>query len=333
MRNEPTRLTAEITQGWSAPEQRPLLRREDLLALLKLPAYAFVAWTASTRRLDSLAARTARRRAGRNDGTDARGLDWWQRLVGDRISRESLRAAIEARSAHYRLTQLLYLRCLRPWDWRPEVELIGTEHLADALRHGRGAILWTGPFIYTALINKAACAAAGVRLVQLRRARHGRHTSTFGIHVLNRLTKRAEDRFLADRIVIGLGETAKAAVRLMAQRLVENRVIAVAVGVEGKSVCSVPFLDARLTVASGVPKLALRTGAAILPSFTVRGADGRFRTIIEPPLPVDPDADDPVAAIHIAYAQRLEPYVLRYPDQFVCYPQEPLIRFTESAGA
>ena len=86
----------------------------------------------------------------------------------------------------------------------------------------------------------------------------------------------------------------------------------------GGRMIEAPFLDAKLRVASGAPTLALRTGAALLPIYTIAPQAGRYVTTIEPALTVRTDLDERSASEDLLaqYAMRIERLALRWPDQF-----------------
>jgi KDO2-lipid IV(A) lauroyltransferase len=68
-------------------------------------------------------------------------------------------------------------------------------------------------------------------------------------------------------------------------------------------------------------RMAMATGATMLPSFIVRVPDGRYRAIIEGPLPIDRDGDREAALRRNIerYVAVLERYVRQYPDQWYCF--------------
>jgi lauroyl/myristoyl acyltransferase len=74
----------------------------------------------------------------------------------------------------------------------------------------------------------------------------------------------------------------------------------------------VPFCGGHLLLPSGPVKLALASGAPIVPIFTLRGEGKKVRIIIEEPIIVT-DADEALAK----FAAMLERYVQRYPDQWL----------------
>jgi KDO2-lipid IV(A) lauroyltransferase len=81
-------------------------------------------------------------------------------------------------------------------------------------------------------------------------------------------------------------------------------------------------------------RVAMATGAVVLPAFIVSVAGGRYRAIIEEPIPIE-DAGDRDAALRLniaRYVAVLERYVRTYPEQWYCfYPfwDDPSRRETE----
>lgn len=69
----------------------------------------------------------------------------------------------------------------------------------------------------------------------------------------------------------------------------------------------------------GMALLALRTGAAVLPVFNIRQADGRYRVVIEPELPLIRTGDKNlnVEKNTELFTQTIEQYVHDYPDQWL----------------
>jgi KDO2-lipid IV(A) lauroyltransferase len=83
---------------------------------------------------------------------------------------------------------------------------------------------------------------------------------------------------------------------------------------------SVPFLGGTLLLPGGPVKLALATGAPIVPIFSVRMPSGKVKLFIEPP--IDASATDGASrgGSHPAllkWASVLERYVKAYPDQWL----------------
>ena len=104
----------------------------------------------------------------------------------------------------------------------------------------------------------------------------------------------------------------------LTRRLAENRVVSITVTAWGVKTCAAPFLRGMLHVATGAPALAVRTGAALLPVFTLRQQSGKFLTVVEPPIM----ARDSAGREHMLQATiesligRIEHHTLSWPDQF-----------------
>ena len=151
----------------------------------------------------------------------------------------------------------------------------------------------------------------------MARPEHGYSPTRFGVRVLNPVRTRAEDRHLAERVVIGQMPLQEA-MRTLGRRLAANKVVLIAVGAQGRRTCRASFLGGELRVATGAPNLMLRTGAPVLPVFTVREEPGRFRTVVEPPLEARAHAEREQVAQDLvaAVAARTEHHARRWPDQF-----------------
>lgn len=78
----------------------------------------------------------------------------------------------------------------------------------------------------------------------------------------------------------------------------------------------VVFFGQRVHTLSIVGPLAKRTGAAVLPVYSLRGGDGVTRVCIEPEVELGPAADDPAQATQIL-ASHVESWVRRYPEQWL----------------
>lgn len=81
------------------------------------------------------------------------------------------------------------------------------------------------------------------------------------------------------------------------------------------------FFDAPTRLPGGAAALALRTGAAVLPGFTVRTTDGRHVMWLEPPLALTrtSDARADLQANAARIARVLEAAIRRYPEQWTVF--------------
>jgi KDO2-lipid IV(A) lauroyltransferase len=94
------------------------------------------------------------------------------------------------------------------------------------------------------------------------------------------------------------------------------------------------FCHGHIMMPVGPVKLALTTGAPIIPVFAIRSAPGLVRLFTEPAILVDPGSDHEGGmhpAMH-ALARVIESYVSRYPDQWLTL-NPVFCEDTEGAGA
>jgi KDO2-lipid IV(A) lauroyltransferase len=72
----------------------------------------------------------------------------------------------------------------------------------------------------------------------------------------------------------------------------------------------------------GPMRMAMATGAKVLPAFILRRPDGRYRAVIEEPLEIDRGGGDRDAALKRnleRYVAILERYVRANPEQWYCF--------------
>jgi lauroyl/myristoyl acyltransferase len=211
------------------------------------------------------------------------------------------------------------LRDLLRSDWRPEIQVEGADGLQQALADGRGAILWVSPFVFADTIAKMALCRLGHPPIHLSRAIHGFSHSQFGKRWLNPAQHRVENRYLTARIVLSEHQPGMA-LRKLQEALAKREVVTISVQKWGSHVAELPFLNARLRIATGAPSLAWKTGAPLMPVFTIK-EPGRnsFRVIIDKPLPIN-GARSKSEAQRIAvacYTHRLEKFVSVHPSQWL----------------
>ncbi len=162
----------------------------------------------------------------------------------------------------------------------------------------------------------------GLSVSHLSTPTHGFSSSRFGIRYLNRLQTVAEDRHLAERILLPV-EGQNAALKVVVRRLRTNRVVSITAQRGTGRTVDAPFLDGTLTLAPGAPALAYMTGATLLPVFAFRDEGGVIDVTVEPPIDVADGAPREVSVAEAvrAYGRMLEPYVLRYPGQWLGWVQ------------
>lgn len=225
----------------------------------------------------------------------ARLLDGWAPAADAQLISRTLAGRI-----HHARMQVL--RCHRFGTWKPAVKLIGGEHVERALSAGKGAVLWVAPFVYSDLMTKVACHQRGLLTTHLSRRDHPISGTRLGTKLLNPIWTSIERRYIAERVVMAPGQTA-AALRELVRRVRANQLISItAVAASGQKTYSARFLNGKLRVAGGAPSLAQRSGAALLPVFTILDAEGAFVTTIHPSIRA-PDGLDADAAMQHVVAQ------------------------------
>ncbi len=84
---------------------------------------------------------------------------------------------------------------------------------------------------------------------------------------------------------------------------------------------AVPFFGRQAYFPRGPLRVAMATGAVVLPAFILRTADGRYRAVIEEPLAIvrEGDRDAALCANLARYVEILERYIRKYPEQWYCF--------------
>lgn len=192
------------------------------------------------------------------------------------ILRESRRQRITA--------SMLFLRGLVRGP-RYAIRVVGGEHIEAALKAGHGAVLWIADFVYAGDVSKIGLRAQGHLVSHLSRPEHGFSDTVFGLRFLNPLRTNFELRYLRERIVYRRNRPGEAIGQLI-ERLNSNCLVSIlASAYEGRRVLESNFLNGRIELARGAPKVAYAAQAPILPIFVVPAPEPpAFTVIVEPPL-------------------------------------------------
>lgn len=310
MASNPSKPKRPPAPGASA---RRLLSVKDLHVLAKLPTAALAAWCLPERRWFDLCCRMASLRPADLERLAQR----LAAVMGAGLPAGTAREVARRHQAFVRLDQLCFLRSHRPGGWNPALRLEGGQHLAAALAAGRGAILWVAPTVLQWLFTKRTLFAAGHPTHHLSSLYHGfSSTSWLGAQLINPIRTAVENRYLAERVILGPEGEAQSALRRLTAVLRGNGIASISVARAGARVIAAPFLDGSLLAASGAPHLAARTGAALLPVVTLHDC-GEYVTRIEAPLSLAgsgaPETRQVGAVAELA--SRLEPHARAHPDQ------------------
>ncbi|MHB8834866.1 MAG: lysophospholipid acyltransferase family protein [Candidatus Methylomirabilia bacterium] len=184
------------------------------------------------------------------------------------------------------------------------VDLAGAEHLHAALAGGRGVFIVTGHCgnweLLAARISREVPATGLARTMAnpLVDATVEAQRRAAGARTMN-----ARD---AARGVLRLLHRGEAVGMLLDQNALRSERV------------FVPFLGRPAATNFGLAMLALKSGAPVLPAFSARGADGRHRAWLGPPIPLA-ETGDRAARIGVSTARftaAIEDYVRRYPEQW-----------------
>lgn len=201
---------------------------------------------------------------------------------------------------------------LRSESWtsdelRARVEVRGEEHLRTALAGGRGAL------ILTLHLGNFEIAASAPPLWGFEFSVVGRPTG---------------NKLLYRRIVEGRERTGthvidrKGALRGMLRALRQGQVVGILNDHyirRSRGGIFVPLFGVRCLTSSGLAMVALRTGAPVVPGYTVREGEDRFVVTWEPPLEI-PRTGDRKRDVEEATARfnaALESIIRRYPEQWL----------------
>lgn len=296
---------------------RPAWQASDLaiagsLAALLAPSWLLPegSWTLLCRGLARIPGLVDRAMLDRIAGIIRAALGEPDRRRADAIARDLQAAVYELRMQN--------LRAWRPGGWHPGIALEGEDHLLRALARGKGAVLWVAHFAFNSSITKIALHGRGHRVSHLSRPEHGFSKTRLGIAFLNPVRCIPEDRHLAQRIVFER-RTPSTAMRRMVRTLRAGGIVSITAGAwEGSDLAEGTLLGGRLNLAIGAPRLAVLTGAALVPVFSIRDPGQGFRTIIEPPIaPMAAQTpEETCSAAAAEYLRRHEPWVRRFPDQW-----------------
>ena len=300
-----------------APVPAPLISGHDIGILCGLPFLALTSWLVPEGAWRPLARAIAPYATGIIHRSQKAIVDCVAAVVADRplamppeaVARELVAAEIQ-KNFHN-------MRDLLPARWRPEIALVGEDHIKSALARGKGVILWCGHFAFANTVIKMAMHRAGYDLHHLSHPHHGFSGTRFGMRVLNPIQTASDVHYLSERVVLSL-TGAVAAMRVLLKRLRKNRVVSISVRDIGLHPLEMPFMDGTIRIATGAPDLVYATGAALIPVFAVQEEGRRYTVTAEAPIEMAaaPTRRDAAAAAIRAYTGRLEPYVLNYPGQW-----------------
>lgn len=211
------------------------------------------------------------------------------------------------------------VRNLRENGWKPEIAVEGMDWLDAGQAAGAGTVLWRMPFGSTLTI-KAGLWQQGVPLVHLSDRHHGALAKVWTSRkILCPLFRRAENWFLTERVIIPADGSTIGVMKTLLSRLKnDNAVVSIVAFSLGTQVTWIPFFDGWIGLAIGAPALAWRAGSTLLPVYAVREGTGRFRVVIEEPIPVDRGLHRKVFVRKATeeYVERMQNAIQRFPGSW-----------------
>ena len=233
-----------------------------------------------------------------------------------RLATRQLQAAFPARTggecrqitkqtfAHFgrSLAMLLKFSTLTPAQMKTRVTYEGVERAREALAAGKGAFFITGHFGFWELQGLAHALVLPPMLLLAR---------PLDNPYLHRMLERTRTR-TGNQVIYRRG-----AVRRMLRALASNDSVAVLIDqhIQPVDAVTVQFFNQPAATTSAVAALALRTGAAVIPSFGLPMPDGKYRMVYEHQIePPRADAADPIVELTQRCTDVLEMYVRRHPE-------------------
>lgn len=200
-------------------------------------------------------------------------------------------------------------------DASQNITIVGLENLREAVRRGKGVILWESAF-GKSYLGKATLVRRGFFLYPVHDQQHGGSRSWLGQRVIRKIYRKAENRLFPE--IIDIRDDSLSYLRLLANRLRQNGIVCLsASGQHGHKFVSLEFLGSTKRFTTGTVSLAIMTGAALIPIFCI-ATDDAERLIIERPLDLakTEDWDNAVLRAIKEYAGLLEFYIRKHPDQW-----------------
>jgi KDO2-lipid IV(A) lauroyltransferase len=200
------------------------------------------------------------------------------------------------------------------------VSIEGLQHLDNVLKKNKGAILLTAHF-GSHLLPPIALGFKGYRVHQIAGPPLVGKQRRIYRKIFN-LRERESQRLPLDFIVIGTS------MRPVFRLLSNNEILFIAFdGTEAKDRIPVEFFKGKAFFAPGPFKLAMKTGATILPTFIVRQKNNAHRVVIERPFNIETSVSEKETLLLNTerFARIFEEYVRSYP----CHYAMTLMRVNE----
>jgi len=188
---------------------------------------------------------------------------------------------------------------------RKLVDYEGLEHIRGAYEQGKGVLVFSGHFGHWEL----------TAMMQ----------GYLGLPLF--LVARPLDNPDLERLLAGLRERSgnriihkRNAVREMLRAMRDKKGVAIVIDQDARSDgVFVPFFGRPASTTPTLALLAIRTGAVVIPTFSIPLANGRYRVVYEPPvtIPSSGDRDRDVVELTARCTAIIEKWIRRYPEQWL----------------
>ena len=205
------------------------------------------------------------------------------------------------------LVELFRMPLLTPAQFDQVVTVEGKDHVTDALKHGKGAIILAMHFGSWELAS-LSCAMLGYpyKVFVKPQKRHSRLDDLLNSY-----------RACGGSVVISRGSGTRDFVR----SLKNNEVIGMVVDQGGRDGVLVPFLGRQATMSVGAIRMGLKLGVPICFSAIIRENGARHKMVIHEPFQLEATGDmeaDVIANLK-KVTKVMEHYILKYPSEYMWF--------------
>lgn len=200
------------------------------------------------------------------------------------------------------LMDFLLLGSLSPDELKRRMSYDGREHLDAALAGGRGVIMAV-PHMGSWDMAGSLAGTLGYRVTAVAERFPGS---------LNDAVVKTRQRFGVRVVALG-----RSAVRAITDTLAGNGIAALVCDLEQGPGVKVRFFDRWAIVPAGPAAFAMKTGAALLPTYVYGNGPGLYHVHLDPPMPVR--GDDTKEGLMQRVIARFEDFIKERPDQWYAF--------------
>ncbi len=200
------------------------------------------------------------------------------------------------------------------------LDVTGKEHVDDALAKGKAVMFYSGHIGYWELFSIGHGLLFKPTVIVAR---------TLDNPLLENVVAKIRTR-LGTRVLPRQG-----AIRGLLKALLKKETVAMMIDqhMHDRSAVTVKFFNRPASTTSALAALALRTGAVVIPVFTLPLSGGRYRLIYEKPVKCPEDDDpDPVRTYTQSCTDVLEMYVRQYPNLWLWMHRRWRMQHVEHSG-